>query len=101
MFKLLVLSIIFKLVSSGGDSFDPTSLSLVNEFIVRKLDVDSETTADDEAFSEKLFDEVTSTDPTSNTFWVSQFDGLIESAAAETPKRKIKKRKTFVMKPPA
>lgn len=99
MFKLLVLSIAFKLVSSGGDSFDPTSS--INQFIVRKLDLDSATSVDDEAFSEKLFDEVTSADPTSNTFWVSQFDGLIESAATETPKRKIKKRKKFVMKPPA
>lgn len=93
MFRLLVLSIIFKLVSCGGDSFDPASS--FDQFIARKLDTDSEASADDEVFT------LISADASSDALWVNQAGAaVINLPEDENSQKKIKKRKKFVMKPP-
>lgn len=99
MLSLIVLSIVFKLVSAGGDTFDPASS--VNQFIARKMDPNSESSVNDEAFSQKIVNEA-SIDSKSNAFLINDAGKSTEIAAlepsSEASERKIKKRKTFVMK---
>lgn len=88
MFKLLVLSVIVKLVSSGGESYVPSS---VIQMTVRRLEHDSSTsqsTANSEVVFGETFNSVTSTEP-----------GAADPSN-EVPKINIKKRRRLVFKNP-